>query len=67
MADMKQSRSGELPLADGLPGPIAEMLIRREIAPATSDSDISDIEPLPPRLDGVILSDVLLEMRNEGR
>ncbi len=45
----------------------AEMLERGEIIPAKSPGDISDIEPLPPREDGVSLSDVLIAMREEER
>jgi antitoxin (DNA-binding transcriptional repressor) of toxin-antitoxin stability system len=44
-----------------------EMIEMGEIVPAESASDISDIEPLPPREDGVSLSDVLTRMREEER
>jgi len=43
----------------------AVMIARGEITPAESDRDISDIEPLPPREDGISLSDVLMQMREE--
>jgi len=42
-----------------------EMVEMGEITPAQSDRDISDIEPLPPREDGMSLSDVLEQMRQE--
>lgn len=42
-----------------------EMIQLGEITPATGNRDISDIEPLPPREDGVSLSDVLARMREE--
>jgi prevent-host-death family protein len=45
----------------------AEMVERGEIIPAENSGDISDIEPLPPRQDGVSLSDVLIAMREEER
>ena len=45
----------------------AEMVERGEIIPAKRPGDISDIEPLPPREDGVSLSDVLIAMREEER
>ena len=45
----------------------AEMLARGEITPAKSPGDISEIKPLPPRPDGVSLSDVLIAMREEER
>lgn len=44
-----------------------EMVERGEIIPARRPGDISDIEPLPPREDGVSLSDVLISMREEER
>jgi len=44
-----------------------EMIERGEIIPAKNPGDISDIEPLPPREDGVSLSDVLIAMREEDR
>jgi prevent-host-death family protein len=44
-----------------------EMVERGEIIPAKNPGDISDIEPLPPRADGVSLSDVLIAMREEER
>jgi prevent-host-death family protein len=44
-----------------------EMVERGEIIPAKRPGDISDIEPLPPREDGVSLSDVLIAMREEER
>jgi antitoxin (DNA-binding transcriptional repressor) of toxin-antitoxin stability system len=44
-----------------------EMMERGEIIPAKDPGDISDIEPLPPREDGVSLSDVLIAMRDEER
>jgi prevent-host-death family protein len=43
----------------------AEMVAQGEIAPATTDRDLSEIEPLPPREDGVSLTDVLVQMREE--
>lgn len=43
------------------------MVERGEIIPAKRPGDISDIEPLPPRKDGVSLSDVLIAMREEER
>jgi len=43
------------------------MVERGEIIPAKNPGDISDIEPLPPREDGVSLSDVLSAMREEER
>src|SRR5215472_15006070 len=45
----------------------AEMVERGEVIPAKNPGDISDIEPLPPREDGVSLSDVLIAMREEER
>jgi prevent-host-death family protein len=45
----------------------AEMIERGEIIPAESPGDISDIEPLPAREDGVSLSDALIAMREEER
>ena len=44
-----------------------EMVERGEIIPAKRPGDISDIEPLPPREDGVSVSDVLIAMREEER
>jgi len=44
-----------------------EMVERGEIIPAKRPGDISDIEPLPPREDGVSLSDALIAMREEER
>jgi prevent-host-death family protein len=44
-----------------------EMVERGEIIPAKNSGDISDIEPLPPREDGVSLSGVLTAMREEER
>ena len=46
---------------------VKEMVERGEIIPAKRPGDISDIEPLPPRADGVSLSDVLIAMREEER
>ena len=46
---------------------LADMVERGEIIPAKKPGDISDIEPLPPRGDGVSLSDVLIAMREEER
>ena len=46
---------------------LADMVERGEIIPAKKPGDISDIEPLPPREDGVSLSDVLIAMREEER
>jgi prevent-host-death family protein len=43
----------------------AAMIARGEITSAESDRDISDIEPLPPRTDGISLSEVLMQMREE--
>jgi antitoxin (DNA-binding transcriptional repressor) of toxin-antitoxin stability system len=46
----------------------AAMIARGEITPAErSDLDISDIEQLPPRKDGISLSDALIQMREEER
>jgi antitoxin (DNA-binding transcriptional repressor) of toxin-antitoxin stability system len=45
----------------------AEMIERGEIIPARNPGDISEIEPLPPRDDGVSLSDALSVMREEER
>ena len=45
----------------------AEMVERGEIIPAKNPGDISDFEPLPPREDGISLSDVLIAMREEER
>ena len=45
----------------------AEMVERGEIIPAENHGDISDIEPLPPREDGMSLSDVLTVMREGER
>lgn len=45
----------------------AEMVERGEMTPAQSAKDISEIEPLPPREDGVTLSDALTSMREEER
>lgn len=45
----------------------AEMLERGEIVQAEGTGDISDIEPLPPREDGISLSDALIAMREEER
>jgi prevent-host-death family protein len=43
----------------------AEMVAQGEITPAATDRDLSEIEPLPPREDGVSLTDVLVQMREE--
>jgi antitoxin (DNA-binding transcriptional repressor) of toxin-antitoxin stability system len=43
----------------------AAMIARGEITPAESNRDISEIKPLPPREDGISLSDVLTQMREE--
>lgn len=45
----------------------AEMIERGEIIPARNPGDISEIVPLPPREDGVSLSDALSVMREEER
>lgn len=45
----------------------AEMLERGEVVPAASPGDISDIEPLPARGDGVSLSGALIALREEER
>ena len=45
----------------------AEMLRQGEVIPAKGAGDLSDIEPLPARDDGVSLSDVLIAMREEER
>jgi prevent-host-death family protein len=45
----------------------AEMVKRGEIIPAENSGDISDIEPLSAREDGVSLSDALIAMREEER
>lgn len=43
----------------------AEMVERGEMVPARSARDISEIEPLPPRADGALLSESLASMREE--
>jgi len=46
---------------------LAEMVERGEIIPATSPGGLSGWKPLPPREDGVSLSDALIAMREEER
>jgi prevent-host-death family protein len=43
----------------------AAMIAQGEITPAEGDKDISDIQPLPARKDGVTLSEALEQMRQE--
>jgi antitoxin (DNA-binding transcriptional repressor) of toxin-antitoxin stability system len=45
----------------------AEMLERGEIIPAKNPDGLVGWKPLPPREDGVSLSDVLIAMREEER
>jgi len=45
----------------------AEMVERGEIIPAKNPVGLTDWKPLPPREDGVSLSDALIAMREEER
>jgi antitoxin (DNA-binding transcriptional repressor) of toxin-antitoxin stability system len=45
----------------------AEMVERGEIIPAKNPGGLSGWQPLPPREDGVSLSDALIAMRDEER
>ena len=45
----------------------AEMVERGEVIPAKSPDGLVGWKPLPPREDGVSLSDVLIAMREEER
>jgi prevent-host-death family protein len=45
----------------------AEMIERGEIIPAKNPAGLAGWKPLPPREDGVSLSDVLIAMREEER
>jgi antitoxin (DNA-binding transcriptional repressor) of toxin-antitoxin stability system len=45
----------------------AEMIERGEIIPAKNPDGLVGWKPLPPREDGVSLSDVLIAMREEER
>lgn len=45
----------------------AEMIERGEIIPAKNQSGLAGWKPLPPREDGVSLSDALIAMREEER
>src|SRR5215472_830466 len=46
---------------------LAEMVERGEIIPAKNPAGLAGWKPLPPREDGVSLSDVLIAMRDEER
>ena len=46
---------------------LAEMIERGEIIPAKNPAGLAGWKPLPPREDGVSLSDVLIAMREEER
>ena len=46
---------------------LAEMIERGEIIPAKNPGGLSGWQPLPPREDGVSLSDALIAMRDEER
>ena len=46
---------------------LAEMVERGEIIPAKNPAGLAGWKPLPPREDGVSLSDVLIAMREEER
>ena len=45
----------------------AEMLERGEVIPAANPAGLAGWKPLPPRGDGVSLSDALIAMRDEER
>ena len=45
----------------------AEMVERGEVIPAKNPAGLADWKPLPPREDGVSLSDALIAMREEER
>jgi antitoxin (DNA-binding transcriptional repressor) of toxin-antitoxin stability system len=45
----------------------AEMLERGEVSPAKNPAGLSGWQPLPPREDGVSLSDALIALREEER
>jgi prevent-host-death family protein len=45
----------------------AEMLARGEVIPAKNPAGLAGWKPLPPRQDGVSLSDALIAMREEER
>ena len=45
----------------------ADMLERGEVIPAANPSGLAGWKPLPPRGDGVSLSDALIAMRDEER
>jgi len=45
----------------------AEMLERGEVIPAANPAGLAGWKPLPPRQDGVSLSDALIAMREEER
>jgi antitoxin (DNA-binding transcriptional repressor) of toxin-antitoxin stability system len=45
----------------------AEMLERGELSPAKNPAGLSGWQPLPPREDGVSLSDALIALREEER
>jgi prevent-host-death family protein len=46
---------------------LAEMIERGEIIPAKNPGGLAGWKPLPPREDGVSLSDALIAMREEER
>jgi len=46
---------------------LAEMLERGEVIPAKDPAGLAGWKPLPPRKDGVSLSDALISMREEER
>jgi antitoxin (DNA-binding transcriptional repressor) of toxin-antitoxin stability system len=46
---------------------LAEMLERGEVIPAKNPAGLAGWKPLPPREDGVSLSDALIAMREEER
>ena len=46
---------------------LAEMLERGEVIPAANSAGLAGWRPLPPREDGVSLSDALIAMREEER
>jgi prevent-host-death family protein len=45
----------------------AEMLERGEVIPAANPAGLAGWKPLPPRADGVSLSDALIAMRDDER
>jgi antitoxin (DNA-binding transcriptional repressor) of toxin-antitoxin stability system len=45
----------------------AEMIERGEVIPAANPAGLAGWKPLPPRADGVSLSDALIAMREEER